>query len=88
MNWLKKKMAKKGALQAGILNSAILGLVLLVVLFQLYAELMPEAQAAGDDLNASGVPLGSLFAASGIVFVIIMAALIILVVKAFLPGGK
>ena len=88
MNWLKNKMAKKGALQAGILNSAILGLVLLVVLFQLYAELMPEAQAAGDDLNQSGVPLGSLFAASGIVFVIIMAALIILVVKAFLPGGK
>lgn len=78
----------KGGLNPGILNTAILGLVLLVVLFQLYAELLPEAQTAGDDLNAAGVPLGNLFVGSGVVFVIIMAALIILVVKAFLPGGK
>jgi hypothetical protein len=79
-------MDKKGRLQSGILQTAILALVLLVVLFQLYANLVPEAQAAGDTLNASGVPLGSLFVGGGIVFVIIMAALIILVVKSFLPG--
>lgn len=85
MKWLKEK---KGSLQPGILNTAILGLVLLVVLFQLYAELIPTAQDAGDDLCNSGAPLGSLFDGTGVVFVIIMAALIILVVKAFLPGGK
>lgn len=82
------KKSKKGVLAPGILNQAILGLVLLVVLFQLYAQLVPEAQAAGDSLNASGVPLGGLFVSSGIVFVIIMAALVILVVRSFLPGGK
>ena len=82
------KKSKKGVLAPGILNQAILGLVLLVVLFQLYAQLVPEAQAAVDSLNASGVPLGSLFVSSGIVFVIIMAALVILVVRSFLPGGK
>ncbi len=85
---MELKKSKKGVLAPGILNQAILGLVLLVVLFQLYAQLVPEAQAAGNSLNASGVPLGSLFVGSGIVFVIIMAALVILVVRSFLPGGK
>jgi len=79
-------LQKKGGLNPGFLQSAILGIVLLVVLFQLYAEMMPVAQTAGDVLNASGVPLGNLFVGSGIVFLIIMAALIILVVKSFMPG--
>ena len=83
-----KKFMKKGGLQSGILNTAILSIVLLVVLFELYAELMPEAMDAGDTLNESGVPLGTLFVSGGIVFLIIMAALIILVVKSFMPGSK
>ena len=81
-------MDKKGRLAPGLLQTAILALVLLVVLFELYAELVPTAQTAGNTLNASGVPMGSLFASSGVVFIIIMAALIVLVVKSFLPGGK
>ncbi len=85
---MKLLKSKTGVLKPGILNNAILALVLLVVLFQLYANLVPEAQAAGDSLNAAGVPLGALFVGSGIVFVIIMAALVILVVRSFLPGGK
>ncbi len=86
MNLLK---SKKGELTTNVLNTAIIAIVLLVVLFLLYAELVPEAQTAGQTLNDSGVPLGSLFLPSGVVFVIIMAALIILVVKAFLPkSGK
>ena len=85
---MKLLKSKKGALGTNVLNTAILAIVLLVVLFQLYAQLVPEAQSAGDTLNASGVPLGNLFVSSGVVFVIIMAALIILVVKAFMPSGK
>lgn len=84
MNMLK---SKNGKLNPGILNTAIMGLVLLVVLFQLYAQLVPTAQTAGNTLCSSGVPLGGLFNSTGVVFVIIMAALIILVVTAFLPGG-
>jgi O-antigen ligase len=83
-----KALFKKGGLSTGILNTAILGIVLVTVLFQLYANLMPEAQAAGDDLNESGVPLGSLFVGTGVVFIIVMASLVILVVKAFMPSGK
>ena len=85
---MKFQKSRKGNIGTGVLNTAILGIVLLVVLFQLYAELVPEAQAAGDTLNSSGVPLGNLFVGTGVVFVIIMAALIILVVKSFLPSGK
>jgi len=82
------KIHKKGRLSTGILNTAILGIVLLVVLFQLYAQLIPTAQTAGDSLNSAGVPLGDLFTSSGVVFVIIMASLIILVVKSFMPGKR
>ena len=86
---MKLLKSKKGNLGTNVLSTAIMAIVLLVVLFLLYAELIPEAQTAGNTLNATGVPLGSLFVGSGVVFVIIMAALIILVVKAFLPkGGK
>ena len=81
-------MVGQGKLTTATLSVAILAIVLLTVLFQLYADLVPVAQEAGDSLNASGVPLGNLFVGTGIVFLIIMAALIILVVKAFLPGGK
>lgn len=74
-------------LSTAMLNSAILGIVLLVVLFKLYAQLVPEAQDAGDNLSGSGVPLGSIFSGSGIVFLVIMSALLIVVVKSFI-GGK
>lgn len=81
-------MDKRGKITTATLNTAIIGIVLIVVLFKLYASLMPEAQSAGDELNASGVPLGSLFSGSGIVFIIIMAALVIVVVTSFMPKGK
>jgi len=85
MNFLN---SKNGGLTTSTLSTAIIGIVLLVVLFQLYAALVPEAQSAGDALNASGVPLGSLFTSNGVVFIIIMAALVIAVVLAFMPGIK
>ena len=87
MKFLKSRKAQ--GITTATLNTAILAIVLLVVLFKLYASLVPEAQSAGDELNASGVPLGSLFSGSGVVFIIIMVALIVVVVRAFLPkGGK
>lgn len=85
---VKAKMDKKGKLTTASLNTAILAIVLLVVLFRLYAGLVPEAQSAGNELNATGVPLGTLFTGNGVVFIIIMAALIVVVVKSFMAGGK
>ena len=85
---MKLEMGKKGNLSAGMLNTAIISIILIVILFQLYSKLVPEAQTAGDTLNASGVPLGNLFTSSGVVFVIIMASLIIVIVRSFMGGKK
>lgn len=47
-----KQLNKTGKLSTSMVNTAILAIVLLTVLFQLYAQLVPEAQTAGDTLNA------------------------------------
>lgn len=75
------KFNKKGAINKNTLETAFYTIVLLVVIFKGYAALVPEAQSAGDELNASGVPLGSLFTSNGVVFLIIMAALVISVIR-------
>lgn len=53
----------------------------IVVLFTVIAQLYPDAAAAGDDLNASGFPLGSLFVGGGIVFLILAVGVIAAVIK-------
>lgn len=68
----------------GTLDKAVYGFIIIVVLFKLYATLMPEAQAAGDELNDSGAPLGSFFASNGVVFVVIMAGLVYTVVRHYM----
>ena len=116
------KLHKKGKLNFNILNSAVLVIVILVVLFSAYAAIVPEAQTAGDSMgdsdvctaaactyNASGspstcqwnttntsecpndydyIPLSGLFSGTGVVFVVVMAALLVLVVKSFLTKGS
>jgi len=69
------------AMTDSAINKAILGFVFFIVLLKLYAVMVPEAQAAGNELNESGVPLGSFFVADGIVFLLIMVGLLILAVR-------
>ncbi len=112
-----------------LINSAVLGLILLVVLFSIYATVMPEAQSAGASMNISNtcvadgcaynasntwwnatpeknciatagetndscttfrgaIPLSGLFNAGGAIFIIVMAALLVLVVRSYLKGKK
>lgn len=113
----------KGKFSSGAINKAVIGIVLLVILFALYAVLVPEAQTAGDSMNdsnlcaanscsyndsrtvvctatntsgtdvtacatASSIPLANLLNGTGVVFVVIMAALLIVVIKAFITKGK
>jgi len=110
------KKNKKAKFSPGIITSAIIGIVILVVLFQFYAGAIPSAQTAGDSMSDTNrcasdgffwnttdsycqasaadttlteynsIPLNTLFSGTGIVFLIIMAALIILVVKSFMSG--
>jgi len=84
---LALKKSKKG-ISENYITSIIIGLVLVVVLFLVLADLVPQAQTAGDTLNSSGVPLGSLFASNGVIFVVIMAGVLIVVIYAFLKFKK
>ena len=74
---------KKGLSQATI-SGYIELFLLVVVLFIIVSELLPEAQDAGDTLNESGIPLGGFFAGSGVLWLIIAAGLIILIYKSFM----
>ena len=103
----------------GIVNVAILTIVVIVVIFTAYAEIVPEAQEASGNMTDQGVceaagclyntsntavphncqvnssdtgectlddesdyfPLQGLFAADGILFLVIMAGLVVLVVR-------
>lgn len=78
---------KKGQI-SGRVTSAVEAIILIVVLFLLFADLVPEAQQAGNELNASGVPLGSLFTSSGVVILLIMVGLLLVVLKVVMPGSR
>lgn len=82
-----RKLNKKGQI-AGQVTSAVTSIILVVVLFLMFAELVPEAQTAGNTLNASGAPLGSLFTGSGVMILLIMVGLLLTVLKAVLPSSK
>lgn len=100
-----------------MVNTAILSIVILVVLFKIYSLLVPTAMDTGDELNTSNqcatqggywnttgtafcavessnetvlpynsIPFSTLFSGSGVVFIVIMAALVIVVVKSFMSG--
>ena len=45
-------LGKKGKkLTTSVVQSAILGIVIIIILFGVYAAMVPEAQTAGDSLN-------------------------------------
>lgn len=82
-----RNLHKKGQI-SGKVTTAIEGIILVVVLFLLFAQLVPEAQSAGNTLNASGVPLGSLFSADGIMILLIMVGLLLVILRVVLPKGR
>lgn len=82
-------MNKRGLvnMKSGILGAAIAGIILVVLLFQVFAVLLPEFQHAGNNISATGAPLTALFSGSGIMTLLLVAALILAVVAAFGFGG-
>ena len=82
------KMNKKGKITESTITSYIYIFIFVVVLLKVVAELLPEAQTAGGELNATGAPLGSFFVSDGIVWLLVMAGVVILMVRSFLAKGK
>jgi len=69
-------------MNSGIINSAVLGLILIAVLFELAAVLIPQAQTSAETLCDSGIPLASIFQSDGVIILVLVAALILVVVGA------
>ena len=63
-----------------IINLLVLGTVALLLL----ANLLPEMQTAGTNVSNTGAPLSGLFASQGVLFVVIMAAFLVMFVRAFM----
>lgn len=84
---MSTKMNKKGQISSRV-TSAVEAIILIVVLFLLFADLVPEAQSAGNELNASGVPLGTLFTGSGVVILLVMVGLLLTVLRVVLPSSR
>ena len=82
-----KFMNKKAQISSRV-TSAVEAIILIVVLFLLFADLVPEAQSAGNSLNASGVPLGTLFTGSGVVILLVMVGLLLTVLSVVLPRRR
>ncbi len=82
-----KRFNKKGQIASKVTES-ITAIILVVVLFLMFAQLVPEAQIAGNTLNSSGVPLGTLFTGNGVMILLIMVGLLLTVLKAVLPSSK
>ena len=85
---MKMLKARKGSLTRGTIEKAFIGVIMITVLFAALTTLIPQAQTAGDALNASGVPLGSLFVSGGVIFLIVMAGVLMLVLNHFMGGKK
>lgn len=78
---------KKGQIGSRV-TSAVEAIILVVVLFLLFADLVPEAQSAGNTLNASGVPLGTLFTGNGVVILLVMVGLLLTVLRVVMPSSR
>lgn len=75
--------SKKGEAGHGhilkLVETAIVGVIGIVILFKVVASLFPTLVSAGNELNASGLPLGSLFAGSNAVLFLILAVVLVIV---------
>ena len=63
-------------------------IIIFTVLLKVAAKMLPQAQDAGDELNATGAPLADFFTSDGVVFLMVVAGLVLLVVKTFIVGRK
>ena len=82
------RIGNKGNITTETIKSYIVMFVLIVVLFLVLAQLYPTAVTAGNSLNSSNAPLGSLFASGGVVWLVIFAGVLISLVVGALAMVK
>ena len=85
---MKLLKSKAGKIGSNMIEQTILSLILVVVLFKVLASLLPEAQDAGDELQQTGAPLGSLIRSDGVIWFIVMIGIIVVLIRNYLKGSK
>ena len=85
---INMKLNKKGAITSSTVESYAKSIVFIIVLLLMLAQLIPEGQTAGASLNETGVPLGSLFTSTGVIWLILMAGVVFLFISSFMGKGK
>lgn len=74
------RMNKKGMDMGKVITSVVLGIVLIIVVFQLVAGTAADLQGAGNNISATTLPLASLFSGTGVVLLIFMAFLLVAII--------
>ena len=88
------KLNKKGAsgmsgVNTGLINSWIVGIILVIVLFIVLAELIPEFITAVTSIgDITDLPFASFFGAGGIIVILLVVAIVLVALKIFLPSVK
>ena len=72
----------------GIAVGAIMSIIAVIVVMQLFAATAPDLQAAGNNLSATTLPLSNLFSSTGIVMLIIVVGILVTVIGLSLKAGK
>ena len=76
--------SKSGKMGGNTIEKYMYLFIIVVILLKVIAQLLPEAQTAGTELNATGAPLGSFFTSDGIVWLIVMASVVFLMIRSFM----
>lgn len=80
---MNMKASKKASINSATVTTWVAVIIGVVVLFQVIAALFPTLLTAGNTLNESGFPLGSLFVTGGAIWYVMAAGLIYLIFRAF-----
>lgn len=79
---------RKHAINSQTIEKYILTFILIVVLFSVIATVFPMVGDSADSLNDSGFPLASFFAADGVLWLLVAAAVLFMVYKSFTGGTR
>lgn len=75
-------------MESNVIEKYVYAFVIIVVLFKIVANLMPTLTSAGNEVNATGITLGSLFASNGVLWIVLLAGIFLMVIKTVMGKKK
>lgn len=83
-----KKFGKKGRINVTDPSTIITILITILIGFEFLAAMIGPTLTAGDSVQTSGIPLGTLWGSGGVLFIALSGSLILLFLLLFTPKGK